>query len=409
MKNLKTKDYLGKARLVATSDQSAAYAGSASAEAKAFHAVHNKSMDDRPPGSISFGATNLVKIGLHSRSRQQSEPPVKRNVFPPTPPPDQDRAVRPPFPQATTSPPDNPTTLSNHAPQSPPKPSRPEPLNLDQITNPDPQQQQQQQQQQRPRLGTNRTASEPRGPSNAYRSYSSRESAPQPRRLFMETTPLRSHFNGAEADVDEYPEELYATHPRTKVRSSHQNGDSSSNTQPHRYTTSRTRNRSRSRARRQHYSIDEEPSEDPDGGTTSAHSSLDEFEILHNAGGALSQPHPQPRPRARSSSRRTSSRSRRQPRAYELQLKNIRIKVHCGDDTRYMMLAPEVRFEEFVERVREKCSLRGGFKIKTRDEGDLITMGDRDDWEMAVGAVRKEARGEGVEMGKMEVWVVEVV
>lgn len=92
-----------------------------------------------------------------------------------------------------------------------------------------------------------------------------------------------------------------------------------------------------------------------------------------------------------------------------MQLKNIRIKVHCGDDTRYMMLAPEVRFEEFVERVREKCSLRGGFKIKTRDEGDLITMGDRDDWEMAVGAVRKEARGEGVEMGKMEVWVVEVV
>ncbi|KAK3171886.1 hypothetical protein OEA41_003970 [Lepraria neglecta] len=380
VKNLKTKDYLGKARLVATSDQNAAYAGSASAEAITFHAVHNQSMDDRPPGSISFGASNLVKVGLHSRSRQQSEPPVNRNVFPPTPPPDQDRAVRPPFSQASTSPPDNPSTLSNHAPQSPPKPSRPEPLNLDQITKPDPQQQQQQQ---RPRLGTNRTASEPRGPSNAYHSYSSREGVPQPRRLFMETTPLRSYSNGAEADVDEYPEELY--------------------------TTSRTRNKSQTRTRRQHYSIDEEPSEDPDGGTTSAHSSLDEFEILHNAGGTLSQPRPQPRPRARSSSRRASSRSRRQPQAYEFQFKNIRIKVHCGDDTRYMMLAPEVRFEEFVERVREKYSLKGGFKIKTRDEGDLITMGDRDDWEMAVGAVRKEAKGEGVEMGKMEVWVVEVV
>ena len=74
-----------------------------------------------------------------------------------------------------------------------------------------------------------------------------------------------------------------------------------------------------------------------------------------------------------------------------------------------MMLAPEVRFEEFVAKVRDKYALKGSFKVKTRDEGDLITMGDRDDWEMAVGVVKKEARGEGVEMGKMVVWVVEVV
>lgn len=92
----------------------------------------------------------------------------------------------------------------------------------------------------------------------------------------------------------------------------------------------------------------------------------------------------------------------------EQQLKNMRIKVHCGDDTRYIMLIPEVRFEEFVERVREKFGLKAAFKCRVRDEGDLITMGDKDDWEMAVGAVRKEARGEEAEMGKMEVWIVEV-
>lgn len=87
----------------------------------------------------------------------------------------------------------------------------------------------------------------------------------------------------------------------------------------------------------------------------------------------------------------------------------MRVKVHCGDDTRYIMLTPDVQFSQFVDRVREKLGLKNGFKLRVRDEGDLITMGDGDDWNMAVTAVKKEARGEGVEMGKMEVWVVEVV
>jgi hypothetical protein len=48
------------------------------------------SKDDRPADNISFAATNLVKPGIQSR-RQQSEPPVGRNVFPPTPPPENDK------------------------------------------------------------------------------------------------------------------------------------------------------------------------------------------------------------------------------------------------------------------------------------------------------------------------------
>ena len=46
--------------------------------------------DDRPSESLSFAASNLVKPGLQSR-RQQSEPPNNRNVFPPTPPPENDK------------------------------------------------------------------------------------------------------------------------------------------------------------------------------------------------------------------------------------------------------------------------------------------------------------------------------
>lgn len=73
------------------------------------------------------------------------------------------------------------------------------------------------------------------------------------------------------------------------------------------------------------------------------------------------------------------------------------------------MLTPDVTFATFVDKVREKYNLKaGGFKVKVRDEGDLITMGDVDDWDMAVSAVTEDAREEGVEMGKIEVWVVAI-
>lgn len=72
------------------------------------------------------------------------------------------------------------------------------------------------------------------------------------------------------------------------------------------------------------------------------------------------------------------------------------------------MIAASATFEDFVDRVRDKFGVRQRFKLKVRDEGDLITMGDRDDWEMCVAGVRKEARAEGGEMGKLEVWVCEV-
>ncbi len=85
---MKTKDYLGKARLVAASDRSNAFTGFAGSEIKSAGQAVVK--DDRPVESLSFAATNLVKPGLQSR-RQQSEPPNNRNVFPPTPPPENDK------------------------------------------------------------------------------------------------------------------------------------------------------------------------------------------------------------------------------------------------------------------------------------------------------------------------------
>ncbi|RBR05189.1 hypothetical protein FVER53590_10309 [Fusarium verticillioides] len=76
VRNLKTKDYLGKARLVAASDRANAFTGFAGSEIKNAGKLEVK--DDRPADNISFAATNLVKPGLSSR-RQQSEPPNNRN------------------------------------------------------------------------------------------------------------------------------------------------------------------------------------------------------------------------------------------------------------------------------------------------------------------------------------------
>ncbi|KAK0670650.1 PaNoxR NADPH oxidase activator encoded by the PaNoxR protein [Cercophora samala] len=93
VRNLQQKDYLGKARLVAASDRANAFTGFAGAEMKqSTGPIEVK--DDRPQEALSFAASNLVKPGLQSR-RQQSEPPNSRNVFPPTPPPENDKPAQP--------------------------------------------------------------------------------------------------------------------------------------------------------------------------------------------------------------------------------------------------------------------------------------------------------------------------
>ncbi|ROW17515.1 hypothetical protein VPNG_00665 [Cytospora leucostoma] len=92
VRNLKTKDYLGKARLVAASDRANAFTGFAGSEIK--NAGKTDVKDDRPPDNISYAATNLVKPGLQSRTRQNDLPPQGQNVFPPTPPPENDKPSR---------------------------------------------------------------------------------------------------------------------------------------------------------------------------------------------------------------------------------------------------------------------------------------------------------------------------
>ncbi|KAL2068102.1 hypothetical protein VTL71DRAFT_16200 [Oculimacula yallundae] len=350
VKNLKTKDYLGKARLVAASDRANAFTGFAGSEIKNAGKLDVK--DDRPPENLSFAATNLVKPGLQSK-RQQSEPPLNRNVFPPTPPPEAEKS------QAGSQ-------MSRGASvRNGPKPSLPK-LNIenarpneryeirDERISPQVQ-----------RLATQRSTSERPSPSRQMSTRdSSRSRQPQPRRRSRE-----------EQEEDDYPGELYDMYSAGGARNSR--GSRAPGSQR--------------RQQPKYIEEEEEYASDYDDG------SFDEndFEMVSGS-------RPPPR-RAQSSVGRASS---RRP-----DIKKIRVKVH-SEDVRYIMVGAAVEFPDLVDKIREKFGLRKRFKIKVRDDdmpnGDMITMGDQDDLDMVIISVKSHAKKERLDMGKMEVWIQEV-
>jgi hypothetical protein len=70
------------------------------------------------------------------------------------------------------------------------------------------------------------------------------------------------------------------------------------------------------------------------------------------------------------------------------------------------MIGSAVEFPDLVDKIRDKFGLRKRFKIRVRDDdmpnGDMITMGDQDDLDMAIMSVKSTARRERLDMGKME-------
>ena len=397
VKNLQTKDYLGRARLVAAADRGNVTIGFQGADQKK---AATQNVDERPPEQISFAAQNLVRPDLQSRgsaARQQSAPPINRNVFPPTPPPESGDS-RPNLQSTQTSPAAVPKPISERA-NSVRNPNRPppqaqraqteqqaqRPVPEEGLTSPQPPEPL------RPR-GAARTASEPRTQGFSPRQQSARGQQQQrdyrdPRasrgRLYREMPPP--------GEEDEYPDEVYDLYQDTASRNPYTAGAAAANSAA--APSSRPRHRSRSRQPVTDY-LNGRDVDDEENLSPSVSSSLDDFEILNNAGGTLSRP-------LRDESRsRGTSRSRRQ-----VDVRTVRVKLHAGEETRYLMVSTTILFEEFLERVREKLELERRFKVRIRDEGDLITMGDRDDWELAVATARREARRQSAEMGKMEVCV----
>lgn len=96
-----------------------------------------------------------------------------------------------------------------------------------------------------------------------------------------------------------------------------------------------------------------------------------------------------------------SSRQSRRP-----EISKVRIKVHA-DDVRCIMVGLAIEFPDLVDKIRDKFGLRRRFKIKIKDEdmpeGDMITMGDNDDLEMAISSAKSMARKQRQDIAKMEV------
>ncbi|PFH63278.1 hypothetical protein XA68_14930 [Ophiocordyceps unilateralis] len=322
VRNLKTKDYLGKARLVAASDRANAFTGFTGSEIKNAGKVEGK--DDRPTDNISFAATNLVRPELLSR-RQQSEPPRNSNVFPPTPPPENDRPSRGASvrsgggrPPAKLSIPSD-TTNRRYLKSASPQDGRPWP------------------------------------PRSASTSTASRGFSRKPSRQTVD-------------EDDMYPDDLYDMY---------QGGGG------YGQRGSRPNNRARQRYAEQ----DDDGSDYDDGSLDGA-----EFEMLSsNRRG----------PSYRSGSRAPSRRS---------DIRKVRVKVHA-EDVRYIMVGVAIEFPDLVDCIREKFNLRRRFKMKIPDEdapdGELITLGDQDDLEMAIQSVTDAAKRQRQDVARMEIWVYE--
>jgi tetratricopeptide (TPR) repeat protein len=346
VKNLKTKDYLGKARLVAASDRANAFTGFAGAEIKK---GGQAAKDDRTEDKISYAATNLVKPELQSRARQQSEPPMNRNMFPPTPPPEADRRSGDRRSGGERRPAaDAPMSRAQSVRGGGPKP---QPLNLgraafDQQSNNEPPR----------RQPTQRSASERPPPS---RSESTRDRGQRDQRDQRDRD-YRPRRRGSDDDIiDDY----YDNDPYPPSRSS-------------RGAYSRSK-----QSRRPAY-IEEEDEDDYDG------SDLDdaEFEMMSRT----------------KSRRRSPARSTRSGGSNRGAGSKIRVKVHSSD-TRYVFINSDQLITEFWQQIREKFGVRNKFKVEFKDDGDMITMADQDDLDMAIQTAKSVARKEGSDMAKMEV------
>ncbi|KAJ7263915.1 NADPH oxidase regulator NoxR [Mycena rebaudengoi] len=89
---------------------------------------------------------------------------------------------------------------------------------------------------------------------------------------------------------------------------------------------------------------------------------------------------------------------------YDFELVKIRVKLHYAGDTRGMALVPEMPFDEFMDRVTMKFNVDiDGLALKFKDEdGVHVSLRDAGDYELAIETARESAKG--MPEGKLEIW-----
>lgn len=86
------------------------------------------------------------------------------------------------------------------------------------------------------------------------------------------------------------------------------------------------------------------------------------------------------------------------------EMTKIRVKLHYSDDVRGMAIDAQMPFEEFLERVTSKFGVAlGGLGMKFKDEdGGRVTLRDEMDYELAIETARESAKGKPE--GRLEIW-----
>lgn len=376
VRNLKAIDYLGKSRLIAASASQPSGAPAAA--------------NDRLSENISYAATHLVQKNMHSR--QHSEPPLNRAALPPTPPPEMEKH---------TVAGDN--SSSTHASmtstgRTTTRAARPPPLNLNLSLK-------RQSSVDKPRIGTKRTESEPRGLSSRLdhlRNFG-RELTRQ-QSLFHQEPSTHQRRSSDSSTISASGETLnsmtYTNHNQTSGHGHH-----SRRSGPFRQTYNsidEVDEEEGTKQQREGHSSDTGNSNSASPSTSPPASASASFETL--AGGAASQ-------QQRSAAIRVSPTKRahhiRNSSIVSMSIGKFRIKAHGAGDTRYIMVDPGIAFGDFETKIRNKFGFQSKVKIKMEDEGDMITMGDQEDLDLLMESARDVANREGCEMMKMEIWVEE--
>ncbi|TRM69182.1 PB1 domain-containing protein [Schizophyllum amplum] len=86
------------------------------------------------------------------------------------------------------------------------------------------------------------------------------------------------------------------------------------------------------------------------------------------------------------------------------ELVKIRVKLYYGSDVRGMAIEPAMPFEEFMDRVTSKFGQSvNTMRLKFKDEdGSKVTLQDDSDYDLAIETARESAKGKPE--GKLEIW-----
>ncbi|TGZ82166.1 hypothetical protein EX30DRAFT_340055 [Ascodesmis nigricans] len=422
VRNVKAKDYLGKARLVAASDAQNAFTGFSGAVVKKTELKQTNATDDRPPNEISFAASNLVRTDLQSRRQSQlnagsSYTPLSNPVsaklrnerpsFPPTPPPENEFTPSKPVRANTVAPGmgSRSTGLRNEAQYhdrgGPRDQSRdrgrydaPEgygPLRRNQTTHvPSMESRHAYSERSSPRMGAPQQQS--RGP--PPRGYDPRGPPPREYREDPRLQQQRAPSRGPQTDyLDEiqsnpYADDIHKYGEPRRERDSPRGAPPSQGSQgnvrrgaPGSGSLNRDQQQNRrgpppAQSRGGRYDEDEQYASDALEGSEFEE---DGFEMV------------------------------KPTRSVRQEIRKIQVKAHLNDEIRRILVPANVEYDDFISRLREKFASRKNLRCKVVDEdGDgMITVSDQEDLDMAISSAKKEARRLGVEHGKIEIWLQE--